>query len=671
MPFCLLSHLACLAVATSQSSVPLREILEPHGMSPLFIDRTINPVTDFYRYSNGIWLDNVRIAQSESQITAAGQARQRNAGIVRQLIQRAATQSTQEFGSPDQQVGDFFRVGMDEQLAERVGIRPLEEELRRIGAIETTRDVMAELGRLHRWSIFACFSAHPEFDPTDSTHKIITIHAAGLSLQSPDPYLLSDLKSIELRATYRSTVQKTLRSIGESPDSLAKSSENLLSIEETLARAAHTADRVPDLANELYPMKLADLDEEVPNVDWRLYFDRLGAPNPRLVRIGNLAYLKAFGKMLSEVPVSVWKSYLKWSLVNGAAPFLSDQFASEAFHLQSAVSGQQMARSREENVLSQTDASLGSELGQLLSRTEFSLDAKEKALSMVQTIRAALRDTISNSDWLSTVAKSKALEKLDGMRVSVCYPEHWRDTTGLSVKTDSYVENVFRAREFEFQRGLDCLAKPADRSEWEVNAYRVDAYYSKSLNMMVLPAGILQPPFFVLGGDEASNYGSLGAVIGHEFMHAFDDEGRKYDAQGNRNDWWCKSDEVRFKLYEEGMVSQFQGYNPMDKLKIDGRLTLAENIADLGGVKVAYRAFKKVEAREGSQTKNGLDADQRFFISFAQIFRSKIRPEVMRYGLENDAHSPPQFRVNGVLQNMPEFWKAFNSEPPGPVLSIW
>ena len=671
MPLCPLCHLACLAVVASQTNGHLREILEPHGMSPIFMDRSINPIVDFYRYSNGTWLDNVQIPQSESQVSASGQARRRNAGIVRQLIEVVASEPASAPGSLDQLVGDFYRVGMDVQLAERVGMRPLDEEIRRISAIETTRDVMAELGRLHRWSIFAGFAVHPQFDPTDSTHKILAIGAGAFSLQSPSPYLLSDSKSLELQAILRRSVRNSLSSLGQSPDTQAQATQEVVAIEKGLAQAAHHPDEGSDPSLGGQSMTLAQLGAEVPRIDWRVYFERLGAPDPKKVTVADLTFFKGFGKLLTDLPVSNWKSYLKWALVYSAGPFLSEQFASDAFRLQSAVNGQQQSKSREESVLTQTDACLGNELSQLLARTQFSLDAKDKALSLVQAIREALHDSIISSSWMSAIAKGKAVEKLDRMQVSLCYPEHWRRTDGLSIKSDSYVQNVFRAREFEFQRQLNGLTNPVDRAEWEVNAYRVDAYYSKSLNAIVLPAGILQPPYFDLDGDAATNFGALGAVIGHEFMHAFDDEGRKCDAQGNHNDWWCKADEVRFKQYEEGIVSQYEAYNPLDKLKIDGRLTLAENIADLGGVKVAYRAFKQYEARHGLQTKDGLTPDQRFFISFAQVLRSKIRPETMRYGLENDAHAPPQFRVNGVLQNIPEFWKAFNADPPGPVLTIW
>ncbi len=307
----------------------------------------------------------------------------------------------------------------------------------------------------------------------------------------------------------------------------------------------------------------------------------------------------------------------------------------------------------------------------MFAKTQYAVSAKPKVLSMVQNIRAALRDTILELDWMAPSTKAKAIEKLEAIQVFVGCPDHWRDMAGLVVSDDSYLHNVFRAREFEFQRRLDSVSKPTDRSLWSIAPYAVDARYSTSRNEIVLPAGLFQPPYFDIHADDASNYGSLGAVIGHEMMHGFDNQGRRFDADGNFNDWWSESDSNHFEERQQKLISQYDAYKMSDKQKVNGKLTLQENTADLGGLSVAYRAFKKSQTSEATALKDGYTPDQRFFIAFGQLFRAKYRPEAERLNLETNPHSPSQFRVNGVLQNMPQFWKAFNVPAPSTLLRIW
>ncbi|MDR3692517.1 MAG: M13 family metallopeptidase [Fimbriimonas sp.] len=669
MPLCPPSSLACLLLATTQVGGKLSEALEPRCMSPVFIDRSVNPVADFYRFCNGRWLDQVQIPASETQISATALARMRTAFVVNRMI--ASLDTAAAPGSPEQLVGDFYRVGANANLAESAGIRPLESELKRIDEVESTRGVMAELGRLHRWDLFGGFSVHTQIDLRDSRKRILSLQQSSLSLLSPEPYLHRGSRSIELLARLKTTIGEILGSIGEPDGAIESDSADILKIEEGLAEAGHHSDQTINPALQSRTIVLAELGNDVPKTDWWAYFDRLGDPLPKRIAVDDIDYLKRFGELLNQVPVASWRAYLKWVLVYGCSPYLSERYASKSNALIQAVRGQQQAGSREEGVLAQTDICLGSEVGYLLARTGYADGAKEKILPLVNAVKRALKETIGMSAWLSPGAKAKALDKLERLQVSVGFPEHWRNSSSLVIKQDSYVQNVLRAHEFSFQRRLDELDRPVDRSSWFISPYRVDAYYSKSLNMIVLPAGILQPPFFDPDGDPAANFGAIGSVIGHEFTHAFDDEGRRFDADGNLNDWWSRTDEVRFKRYEDGIVSQFEAYNPLENTKVDGRLTLAENIADLGGVKVAFKAYQAYEAANGSHKQDGFTGNQRFFISFGQLLRSKIRPETMRFGLENDSHAPPRFRVNGVVQNIPEFWKAFNVDPPGPVLTIW
>ncbi len=671
MPLCPIGPLACLALAFTQTARPLVEINEPHGMSPLFLDRTVQPTVNFYRFANGTWLDNIQIAPSESQTSASSQARQKNAGIMQQIICSTSLNPNVEMGSIEQIVGTFYRVGMDRNLAEQLGARPVEPELARIQAIETRRDVMAELGKLHRWSVFAGFSARFQMDPSDATHRLICLGTGNLSLTRPEWYAASGPKGLEYQSHLRRTVEQMFRLLGDSADTLASSAASVVSIESKLARAIGIVGGAKPLSEPVGKMKMWQLGAAVPKVDWWIYFDHLGLPLPKSVTVDNPSYLATFGDILQSATISDLKNYLRWTLISASTPYLSRPFRECLFDLQRTLNGQSEIESREQFVLSQTDVCLSPELGQLLIRTQYGVSSQEPALAMVSRIREALRSSISDAAWLSPDAKSKALDKLNQIHVSVGYPDRWRKTEGLVMKSDSFWSNAFRTREFEFQRSLNALANPVDRTEWNCSPYRVDAFYSASLNHLILPAGILQPPYFTVEGDQASNYGSLGAVVGHEFMHAFDDEGRKIDAEGNQNDWWSPTDEKRFRQFEGSMVSQFDGYQATPRQHISGLRTLAENIADLGGLQLAYKAFQHQESMHPSSTIAGLTPEQRFFVAFGQIHRSKIRPEQMQLGLEHDPHSPPEYRVKGALQNVPEFWKAFHVPNPVGMHPIW
>lgn len=642
-----------------------------HGVNPSYMDKHVSPTEDFFQYCNGTWLNGAEIPKNSSEISASLLARARNEELMWRLVVPTMSDDTSPIGSPEQIVGQFLRTGLDEVGADRQGTRPIQSELDRISAIQSRSDVMGEIARLHRWSIPAVFRSGVGFDYFNSQHRMLFLTQGGLSLYTRDLYLAEDSHAKNLRIRFQRIVQKTLALSGEDPTSSIHSAQRVLAIESRLAKAWTTESELAIVERNFHKVKFGDLASITSNVDWSRYFYELGANEGWAVNVEQIDYFKIVGKLIQQVPVKDWKTYLRWQFINSISPFLSSDFVQQNFELNAALSGQQQMRSRAQCVLEEADACLGSELGQLLSRSGFGMDCKPKVLTMVQGIRAALHKTIEGLDWMSAETKKTALYKLDHIQVQVCYPEHWPDTTKLNLTSGSYVHNVLRAREFEFQRQLDAVSKPADPSDWDIRSYAVDARYRPSLNTAFLPAGILQPPYFDLAADDAFNYGSLGVVIGHELMHAFDGRGRKFDADGNLNNWWSAEDSVEYEKHQQGLIAQFSEYQAIDQLKVDGRLTLEENVADLGGLTVAYSAFEQTLNGQSRLTKDGLSPEQRFFISFGQLFRSKRRPESTRLLIASDPHAPPQIRVKGVLQNMPEFWKAFHSQPPKSLNTIW
>ncbi len=642
-----------------------------HGVNPSYMDRHVNPAEDFFRYCNGAWLASSEIPKNSSEISASLQTRARNEELMWRLVAPTMSDDTSPVGTPEQIIGQFLRTGLDEMAAGRQGTRPIQGELDRIAAIQSRSDVMGEIARLHRWSIPAVFRSGVGFDYFNSQHRMFYLTQGGLSLYGRAMYLADDSHAKNVRLRFQRIVQKSLTLLGDDPAGAILSAQRVLAIENRIAQAWLPESEVAVVERNFHKVRFADLASMTSGVDWSRYFFELGAKESWTVNVEQPEYLSAIGKLIQQVSIKDWKTYLRWQFINSVSPFLSSDFVQQSFELNSALSGQQQMRSRAQCVLEEADACLGSELGQLLYRTGFGMDCKPKVLSMVQSIRAALHKTIEQLDWMSVETKKTALDKLDHIEVQVCYPDRWPDTSKLVLTNGSYAQNVMRAREFEFQRQLDAVSKPADPTDWDIRSYAVDARYRPSLNTVFLPAGILQPPYFDMGADDASNYGSLGVVIGHELMHAFDGRGRKFDANGNLNNWWSSEDSSEYEKHQKGLIDQFNEYPALEQLKVDGRLTLEENVADLGGLTVAFAAFKQTMVGHPRELKDGFSPEQRFFISFAQLFRSKRRPESTRLLVESDPHAPPQVRVKGVLQNMPEFWKAFHLKPPLTPNTIW
>ena len=443
-----------------------------------------------------------------------------------------------------------------------------------------------------------------------------------------------------------------------------------MDLETRLAKASMTVVEQRDPEALYHKMDVAALDKLAPNISWGRYFASIGLSNPGDINVGQPVFLKEFNAMVNEVPTGDWQTYLRWQLIHATAGYLSSGFVSESFNFYGkALNGQKELRPRWKRVESTADDLLGEALGQMYVARAFTPEAKARALAMVVNLKEALRDRIIALDWIGEDTRKQALRKLDAIKIKVGYPDKWRDYSALTIDQSSYVENVLRAREFEFQRNLNKIGKPVDRTEWGITTPTVDAYYNSNFNEIVFPAGILQPPLYDPRADDAVNYGGMGSIIGHELTHGFDDEGHKFDADGNLKSWWTAADEKNYAERAALVEAQYNDYIGVETMHLNGKLTLGENIADVGGLKVAYFAFQKsLNGKPRPASIDGFTPEQRFFLSFAQDWRRNTRPEALRLMLQTDPHSPPRFRVLGVVANLPEFAKAFNCQPGDPLV---
>jgi predicted metalloendopeptidase len=517
-------------------------------------------------------------------------------------------------------------------------------------------------------------------DPKESTRYIGTLNQGGLGLPDRDYYLKEDSKSKDLRDKYVAHVGRMLQLSGLAPDAAAAGAATVLDVETQLAKASLTRVENRDPQKTYNKMTLAELQKAAGGFDWPLYFASLGVKEVPPLNVRQPQFFQAFGNAATAVTPAQWKTYLRWHVVRGMAPILTKAFQDESFAFNGRIlNGVPEQEDRWKRVQEVTDRSIGEALGQLYVRKAFSPEAKGRMIELVENLRAALKERIQKLDWMGPETKAQALRKLAAFGVKVGYPDKWRDYSTLQITRASYAENVQRAQRFESARNLAKLGKPIDRTEWGMTTPTVNAYYSASMNEIVFPAGILQPPFFDAKADDAVNYGGIGAVIGHEMGHGFDDSGSQYDADGNLKNWWTENDRAAYKAHTDLLVKQFDAFEALPGEHVNGKLTLGENIGDLGGLTIAYVALQKALAAKGRPGPiDGFTPEQRFFLNWAQVWRQTIRPEAQRVRLATDPHSPGPFRVMGPIGNMPEFASAFGCPADAKVMqpaamrtSVW
>ena len=624
------------------------------------MDLKADPCTDFFEYANGTWLKNNPIPADRSRYSAYDEVTERNLTALKQIAEAAAAGEIKT--NVGQLVGAFYASGMNEAQIEKEGVTPLNVDFDKINSIKDKDQLIAVIADLHKQGVNALFGFDVEQDAKNATRYIPQLMQGGLGLPDRDYYLKTDAKTVEIRSKYQAYVAHIFELIGDKPEIATQNAKTVLDLETRLAKASLTkvALRDPQASYHLSDMDgLHKIDHFTP---WTTYFNEIGLSQPGQLNVAHPKFIAEAGRMINGVSLDQWKTYLRWHLTNDYAGELSSDFVSAHFEFYGkTLAGTKELQPRWKRVLAKIDRDAGEALGELYVAKFFSPEAKAGVLEMVNNIKGAMRESIGKLEWMSDTTKQQAYKKLDTVMVKIGYPDVWRDYSSLHIDNGSYVANVARANEFEFKRVIAKLGKPIDRNEWGMTPQTVNAYYNPTMNEIVFPAGILQPPLYHVNADPAANYGNTGATIGHELTHAFDDEGSQFDAQGNLKSWWTKQDQKQFLARVKTIEQQFDEFNPIDQLHINGKLTAGENIADLGGMKIALQALRKsLQIKPQAAEIDGLTPEQRFFVANGQSFRSLIRDESMRLQLATDPHAPDKYRVIAPLANMPEFSEAFS-----------
>ncbi len=642
------------------------------------LDTTCAPCTDFYEFANGNWLKTHSIPPDKTSLGAFGMLGDKNQEVVQNIVRDDANlvrDSETKPGTNEWKIGTYYMSCMDTVTLEKAGFKPIKPELDAIAAAKTTDDIVKDFGGAGRrggrgggggggrgGGGLAPFGMGPGTDPRNSKLVIVSANQGGLTLNRED-YLGDGDRPKKRRAEYVDHISRSLQLLGESANEASSDANTILALETSIAKITIPQADMRDPVANYHKMTLSDFAKMTPHVNWTRYLQQQGAKNVTdayPVNVRAPSYFTALDPLIVATPVDAWKAYLRWHVLNGAMGSLSSPFRKEAFRWQQVTSGVQVQEARMKQCASATNGALGEAVGQDWVKRNFSPEAKARAAKMVDNLVSALRDRINGLDWMSQPTKVQAVAKLNAFMRKVAYPDKWRDYSTLAIKTGSYYDNQQVVGEWNSQRSWARVGKAPDRTEWGMTPPTVNASYSSSLNQIQFPAGILQPPFFDANADDAVNYGAIGAVIGHEMTHGFDDSGRQYDAVGNLRDWWTPEDAAKYKSAAQLVVEQFNGFTVVDTSShVNGRLTLGENIADLGGLTVAYFAMEKAIAGKPKTKIDGFTPEQRFFLAWAQIWRGLQRPEAELQSLKTNAHSPGKWRVDGPLANMPEFKAAW------------
>ncbi len=629
------------------------------GIDRSTFDLSVKPGDNFFEYVNGAWIKSNPIPAEYSRWGAFPKLRDDNLLHLRQLLE-SLSKGENPLDADRRKLRDFYATAMDEAKLEAAGASPLSGELARIGKVTGRDELVAELARLHLAGTLPLFGFAVEQDEKQSSRYAAYLIQGGQGLPEREYYLGNTKDSKKIRELYREHVAKMLRLLGDSPQAASKGADVVLRIETALAERSRTPVQLRDREAQYNKKTLAELAKLTPHVDWSVYLRTIDAGNLSDVIVGQPEFFQRVNELVDSVPMADWQTYLRWHLIHSAAPYLSHAFEQENFRFYSGVlRGVKEMQPRWKRAVTAIDQQMGEALGRLYVEKYFTPVAKERMDELVKNLIAAYRERILSRDWMSPETKKQALAKLSTLLPKIGYPDKWRDYSALEIGTDSYAENMMRAEMFEARYRLSKLAKPVDRTEWHMTPPTVNAYYNPTMNEIVFPAGILQPPFFDPTADDAVNYGGIGAVIGHEITHGFDDQGSRSDAEGNLRNWWTSEDRARFTAKTEKLVKQYNACVAVDDLHVNGRLTLGENIADLGGVTIAYAAYQKALGGRPAPVIDGFSGPQRFFIGFAQVWRGSIRDAEQRLRLRTDPHSPMQFRATVPLSNVQAFYDAF------------
>lgn len=624
------------------------------------LDTTLNPGDDFFGFVNNKWIAAHPIPADKAKYGAFYMLDDNSLSMLRNTLESASKAKAQK-GTNTQKVGDFWVTGMDTVAIEKAGITPIKPYLDNIQAIQSSDDLMRTAAQMHRMYTFAMFMNWVGQDDKNSADVIMSMWQGGLGLPDREYYFLPDARMQQIRTDYIAHVKNVFMLLGADEATAQKNASTIMNIEMQMAKASmtNTDMRVPE--NIYHKMSVADFQKMTPNMNWSVYFGELKTPEFKTgINVAQPEFFKTMNGLMKSVPLDDWKVYLTYHFVDGTSEFLNDAFVMEHFDFHSKkLNGIEQIKPRWKRVVETADFCIGEALGEEYVKQAFSPEAKKRADEMVANIKTAMGVRINQLDWMSDSTKMQAIKKLNSFTVKIGYPDKWRDYSALEIDRSAYVLNVIHAVEFEAKRNYDKIGKPVDKTEWGMTPQTVNAYYNPSNNEIVFPAAILQAPFFDAQADDALNYGGIGAVIGHEITHGFDDQGRQYDAKGNLNMWWTPADNEKFMTRANVVVTQFNSYCPLDSLCINGQLTLGENIADFGGLTIAYEAYKMTDEYKAGKTIDGFTPQQRFFLGFGRIWAGSYREDAMRAQLLTNPHSPGEWRVNGTVVNMPEWYDAW------------
>ena len=657
-----LAFSAAALFAQTNDEKPLFALPYSPSLDVSSMDLSVDPCNDFYHYTCGGWIKKNPIPPDQARWDVYAKLTEENErflwGILEQTSEPAPARSKVET-----EIGDYFHACMDEPALEKAGAAPLKPELDQIAALQSIRDLPALLGHLHLGITgeHMLFGFGSNQDYADSSQVIAFASAGGLGLPDRDYYTKTDAKSVETRQKYVEHVQKMLELLGERPTTAKTDAAAVMSIETALAKASLTRVDKRDPYKLFHKLTRAQLQALTPSFKWSVYLDTVITPDSPMVNVTEPAFYKEVETLLKSRSLVDWKTYLRWHLALDKARTLSSPFVQADFDFYSKyLRGQKEMQPRWKRCVRRVDNDLGEALGQVFVDKTFGPDTKQRALVMTQGIEKQMENEVRQLPWMEAATKQRALEKLHAVVNKIGYPDKWRDYSSIQILRGDYFGNVERATQFESRREIAKIGKPVDRTEWQMTPPTVNAYYDDQMNDINFPAGVLQPPLFDPKLDDAPNYGNTGATIGHELTHGFDDEGRQFDSKGNLKDWWTKDDATEFEKRVKCVSDQYSQYTIVDDIKINGKLTLGEDVADLGGTFLAYLAWKDATKNLNLQPRDGFTPDQRFFIGMAQWACGDERPEIKRLNAVTDPHSPDEYRINGVVSNLPEFGKAFS-----------
>ena len=648
-----------LLAALSLASCSQKELTS--GINKKNMDTLVKPGDNFAMYVNGTWMKTAKIPADKSSYGAFDMLYDQSQKDVKAIIEEAAKGNSAE-GTDEQKIGDYYASFMDRKGRDAKGIAPIQPELKAIDAIASYDDLAAYFGKANRAGVSIPFSVSVMSDFKDPTKHTLITWQGGLGLPEREYYLATDAKMTEIRQKYVAHIEKMFQ-LTNMPNP-AESAAKIMALETALASQQMKKEDTRDIVKLYNVYAVKDLKTLMPDFNWTAMLKNAGVDREKKLVVTQVDYTKNLNNLIKNTPIDTWKTYLKWGVINGSAGLLTTALDKQNFEFYGKnLYGTESQQEDWKRAVEMVNGGLGEVVGKVYVKKHFSPEAKERMTQMVKNLLKAYAESIKTLDWMSAATKKEALKKVDNFMIKIGYPDKWRDYSALKIVKNDLYGNATRATEFEYNRNLAKLGKPVDRTEWGMNPQTVNAYYNPSLNEIVFPAAILKPPFFDLNADDAVNYGGIGAVIGHEIGHGFDDQGSAFDGTGTMKNWWTPQDLAAFKKRTSALVAQYNSFKAFPDLNVNGEFTLGENIGDLGGLSIAIKAYKATLNGKEAPVMDGFTGMQRVFLGWGQVWAEKIREEALRSQIANDPHSPALFRVNGTLRNVPEFYEAFNVKP--------